>query len=96
MKIKPIRDQIVVERDEAEAKSRGGILLPDGAKERPRRGTVLAVGPGRVLDNGQLCPVPVEKGDCVLFTSYAGSEVTVDGETYLVMRGDDVLAVIEE
>ena len=95
MKIKPLADRIVVERLEAETKTAGGIVLPETAKEKPKQGKVIAVGDGKVLDSGELAKPGVKKGDIVLFTSYAGTEVKVDGNEYLIMKEEDVLAVIE-
>jgi chaperonin GroES len=92
--LKPLRDKVVVERSEAEEKTAGGILLPDTAKDKPKQGTIIAVGPGRVLENGEVKALEVKKGDKVLFGSYAGSEVKVDGKDYLIMNESDILAVI--
>jgi chaperonin GroES len=92
--LKPLRDKVVVERSEAEERTAGGILLPDTAKDKPKQGTVVAVGPGRVLDNGDIKALEVKKGDRVLFSSFAGSEVKVDGKEYLVMAESDILAVV--
>ena len=92
--ITPLNDKIVVERLEAEDKSAGGIIIPDAAKEKPKQGKVLAVGDGKVLDNGKRGDFQVKVGDRVLFSSYSGSEVTVEGKDYLVMTEDDVLAVV--
>ncbi|MCZ2340388.1 MAG: co-chaperone GroES [Bacteroidales bacterium] len=94
MKIVPLNDKIVVERLEADDKTAGGIILPDNAKEKPKQGKVLSLGEGKQLDNGNRGPFQVKVGDRVLFTSYAGSEVTVDGKEYLVMTEDDILAVV--
>lgn len=94
-KLRPLGDKILVKRLEAETKTKSGIVLPDTAKEKPKRGTVLAVGNGRRLDNGERSTFTVKKGDQVLFTSYAGTEIKVDGEELLVMSEDDVLAVVE-
>lgn len=94
MKIVPLNDKIVVERVEASDKTVGGIILPDTAKEKPKEGKVLSLGEGKPLDNGKRAPFQVKVGDRILFTSYAGSEVTVDGKEYLVMTEDDVLAVV--
>lgn len=94
MALKPLNDKIVVKRLEAEDKSAGGILLPDSAREKPRQGKVLSVGQGSVLDNGKRAPFQIKEGDRVLFTSYAGSEITVDGNEYLIMSEDDILAIV--
>ena len=94
MTITPLNDKIVVERLEAEDKSAGGIIIPDAAKEKPKQGKVLSVGEGKVLENGSRAQFQVKVGDKVLFSSYAGNEVTVEGKDYLVMTEDDVLAVV--
>ena len=94
-KLRPLGDKILVKRMEAESKTKSGIVLPDTAKEKPKRGTVLAVGTGKRLDNGEMSPFTVKKGDEVLFTSYAGTELKIDGEEVLIMSEDDVLAVVE-
>ncbi len=93
-KLTPIGDKILVKRLEAESKTKGGIVLPDSAKEKPKEGRVIAVGEGRLVKS-QRVPFSVKKNDRILFTSYAGTEVKVDGEEYLIMSEDDVLAVIE-
>ena len=95
MKIVPLNDKIVVERLEADEKTTGGIILPDTAKEKPKQGKVLSLGDGKLLDNGKRAPFQVKEGDRVLFSSYAGNEVNIDGEDLLVMAEDDILAVIE-
>ena len=95
LKIAPLNDKIVVERLEADDKTAGGILLPDTAKEKPKQGKVLSVGDGKRLENGQRAKLYVKEGDRVLFSSYAGNEVTVDGEELLIMTEDDILAVVE-
>ena len=92
--LKPLRDKVVVERSEAEQKTAGGILLPDTAKDKPKEGTVVAVGPGRILENGETKALEVKKGDKVLFGGYAGSEVKVDGKDYLILSENEILAVI--
>jgi chaperonin GroES len=94
-KLRPLGDKILVKRVEAESKTKSGIVLPDTAKEKPKRGKVLALGDGKRLDNGERGSFTVKKGDEVLFTSYAGTEIKVDGEELLVMSEDDVLAVVE-
>ena len=94
MPIVPLNDKIVVERLEADDKTAGGILLPDTAKEKPKQGKVLSVGEGKLLDSGKRAAFQVKAGDKVLFTSYAGTEVTLDGKDFLVMTEDDVLAVV--
>jgi chaperonin GroES len=95
MRVVPLNEKIVVKRLEAEDKTAGGILLPDTAKEKPRQGRILSLGQGKLLDNGKRAPFQVKEGDRVLFTSYAGSEITIDGEERLIMTEDDILAVIE-
>src|SRR6266571_1728787 len=95
MKVVPLNDKIVVERLEAEERTPGGIVLPDTAKEKPKQGKVLSLGDGKLLENGQRAAFQVKEGDRVLFTSYAGNEVSVDGKEYLIMTEDDILAVID-
>jgi chaperonin GroES len=95
-KLRPLGDKILVKRVEAESKTKSGIVLPDTAKEKPKQGVIEAVGSGRTLDNGERVALTVKKGDTVLFTSYAGNEVTVDGQEYLLMREEDILAVIKK
>jgi chaperonin GroES len=97
MQIKPLGDRVVVRRFEAEEKTAGGILLPDTAKDKPQRGKVLAVGPGKMNKDGKFTPLEVKEGDVVLFTNWAGDEFKqVQGEDILLMRIDDILAVLEE
>lgn len=96
MKIRPLADKVLVERIEAESKTAGGIVLPDTAKEKPQRGKVLSVGEGKILDDGSRRQMQVKKGDAVLFTSYAGTEIKVDGKDHLIMDESDILAVIEK
>ena len=96
MKIRPLGDKVLVERVEAEAKTAGGIVLPDTAKEKPQRGKVVSVGEGKMLEDGTRREVQVKKGDLVLFTSYAGNEIKVDGKEYLIMDESDIMAVIEK
>lgn len=95
MKIRPLQDRVVVERIEEEEKTKGGIIIPDTAKEKPQQGKVIAVGPGRVDEKGNRVPLGVKAGDRVLFGKYAGSEIEIDGKQYLIMREDDILGVIE-
>ena len=95
IKLSPIGDKVLVKRVEAEEKTKGGIVLPDTAKEKPKEGKVIAVGSGRLLKDGSRAPFTVKKNDRILFSSYAGTEVTVEGEEYILMSEDDVLAVIE-
>jgi chaperonin GroES len=95
MKVKPLHDRILVKRIEEEEKTRGGLVIPDTAKEKPQEGRVIAVGNGRVNEDGTLRPLDVHKGDRVLFTKYSGAEIQVEGDEHLIMREDDVLAVLE-
>ncbi len=95
MKVVPLNDKIVVKRLEAEEKTAGGIVLPDTAKEKPKQGKVLSLGEGKRLDNGKRASFQVKEGDRVLFTAYAGNEVTIDGDEYLIMTEEDILAVVE-
>src|SRR4051794_33136512 len=95
MRVVPLNDKIVVKRVEAEEKTAGGILLPDTAKEKPRQGKVLSIGEGKLLESGKRAKFQVKEGDRVLFSSYAGNEVNVDGDEYLIMSEDDILAVID-
>lgn len=95
MNVKPIGDRIIVQRVEADQKTKGGIVLPDTAKEKPKEGKVVAVGPGKTLDNGEISSMSLNEGDKIIFSSYAGTEVKLDGEEYLIMKEDDVLAVLE-
>ncbi len=95
MKIRPLQDRIIVKRVEGEEKSKGGIIIPDTAKEKPQEGKVIAVGKGKVTEDGKLQPMDVKKGDRVLFSKYAGTEVNIDGEEHLIIREDDVLGVLE-
>lgn len=94
-KLRPLGDKILVKRVEAESKTKSGIVLPDSAKEKPKRGKVLALGDGRRLENGERAPFTVKKGDEVLFTSYAGTEIKIDGDEVLIMNEDDVLAIVD-
>jgi len=96
MKIRPLADKVLVERLEAETKTAGGIVLPDSAKEKPQRGKIVAVGEGKALDDGTVRKLQVKNGDNVLFTSYAGTEVKIDGKEYLIMSESDIMAIIEK
>jgi len=95
-KITPLGDKVLVKRSDADEVTKGGIILPDTAKEKPKEGTVIAVGQGRSLENGERAPFTVKPKDRVLFSSYAGSEIQIDGEDYLILSEDEILAVIEE
>ena len=94
MKIRPLHDRVIVERTEAEEKSSGGIIIPDTAKEKPQEGRVVAVGKGKRKEDGTLIPLDVKKGDSILFSKYAGSEVTIESDEYIIMREDDILGVL--
>ncbi len=95
VKLQPIGDRVVVQREESEERTSGGILLPDSAKNKPTRGRVISVGDGKVLNNGYRAPVQVRPGDRVLFTSYAGEQIEIDGDEFLLMGENEILAVIE-
>jgi chaperonin GroES len=95
MKVRPLHDRILVKRIDEEAKTKGGLIIPDTAKEKPMEGKVLAVGKGRVDEDGKLHPLDVHSGDRVLFGKYSGSEIRVAGDEHLIIREDDVLAVLE-
>lgn len=95
MKLKPLGDKIIVERIEPENKTKGGIVLPDTAKEKPKEGKVIAVGEGKILDSGSRVSPSVKVGERVIFTSFAGSEVKIDNKEYLIMNEEDILAVID-
>ena len=95
MKVRPLHDRILVRRIEEEEKTKGGLIIPDTAKEKPQEGKVIAVGKGRVAEDGKLLPLDVHKGDRVLFSKYSGTEIEVEGDEHLIIREDDVLAVLE-
>jgi len=95
MKLRPLHDRVIIKRLEAETKSAGGIVIPDSATEKPIRGEVVAVGTGKILEDGKVRPVGVKAGEKVLFGKYSGTEVKVDGEELLVMREEDLMAVID-
>lgn len=95
MKVRPLADRILVKREEPSETVRGGIIIPDTAKEKPQEGKVVAVGPGKVDENGKRTPLELKAGDRILMGKYAGTEVKIDGVEHLIMREDDVLAVIE-
>jgi chaperonin GroES len=94
-KIRPLQDRIIVKRVQEEEKTKGGIIIPDTAKEKPIEGQVIAVGNGKVSDDGKVRPLDVKAGDRILFSKYAGTEIKLDGEEHLIMREDDILGVIE-
>lgn len=96
MKIRPLADKVLVQRLEAETKTAGGIVLPDAAKEKPQRGKIISVGEGKLLDDGTRQKVQVKKGETVLFTSYAGTEIKIESKEYLIMDESDIMAVIEK
>jgi chaperonin GroES len=96
MKIRPLQDRVIVKRIGEEEKTKGGIIIPDTAKEKPMEGKIIAVGKGKLLEDGKVHPVDVKVGDRVLFGKYAGTEVKIDGEEHLIMREDDILGVIEK
>ena len=95
MKVRPLRDRIIVKGLEEEEKTKGGIIIPDTAKEKPIEGKVIAVGDGKIKEDGKKIPLELKKGDRVLFAKYAGTEIKIDGEEHLMMREDDILAIIE-
>jgi chaperonin GroES len=95
MKLRPLNDRVIVKRLEEEETTVGGIIIPDTAKEKPQQAKVIAVGKGRTLDNGQLIPLTVKEGDRVLFGKYAGTEIKIDGDEHLIMREDDILAIVQ-
>ena len=94
MKIRPLQDRVLVRRTEEEEKTTGGIIIPDTAKEKPQEGIVIATGKGRVREDGKITPLDVAEGDRVLFSKYGGSEVTLDGEEYTILREEDILAIV--
>jgi len=96
MKIRPLQDRIIVKRVQEEEKTKGGIIIPDSAKEKPLEGQVIAVGNGKVMEDGKVRPLDVKAGDRVLFNKYSGSEVKIDGEEHLILREDDILGVLEK
>ncbi len=96
MKIKPLQDRILVKRIEEEEKTKGGIIIPDAAKEKPQEGRVVAVGEGKMLDSGTRVAPSVKAGDKILFGKYSGTEIKIEGEEHLILREDDVLAIVED
>jgi len=96
MKIRPLQDRVIVKRVEEEGKTKGGIIIPETAKEKPMEGKVIAVGKGKVLEDGKIHSLEVKAGDRILFTKYGGTEIKIDGEEHLIMREDDILGVIEK
>jgi chaperonin GroES len=95
MKVRPFHDRLIIQTLEEEEKTKGGIIIPDTAKEKPVEGKVIAVGPGRIKKDGTKIPLEIKKGDRVLYAKYAGTEIKMDGEEYLMMKEDDILAIIE-
>ncbi len=95
-KVRPLHDRIIVKRLPEEEKTKSGIIIPDTAKEKPQEGEVIAVGNGRILENGQKIPMEVKVGDKVIFGKYAGTEIKIEGEEYLIMREEDILGIIEK
>ena len=95
MKIRPLQDRVIVKRIEEEEKTKGGIIIPDTAKEKPQEGKVVAVGKGKITEEGKVIPLDVKAGDRILFGKYAGTEVKIDGEEHLIMREEDILGIIE-
>ncbi len=95
MNLKPLHDRIIVEAAAKEQTTAGGIILPDSAQEKPLKGTVLATGPGKRLDSGTLAPIDVKVGDTVIYGKYSGTEVTLDGKDYVILRAEDILAVVD-
>jgi chaperonin GroES len=96
MKIRPLQDRVIVERLAEEEKTKGGIIIPDTAKEKPMQGKVIAVGKGKVTEEGKVLPLTVKAGDTILFSKYAGTEVKIEGKEYLIMREDDILGIVEK
>jgi chaperonin GroES len=96
MKFKPLRDRVLVKYSEEADKTAGGLYIPDTAKEKPQKGEIVAVGPGRITDDGKLQPVSVKVGDTVLFDKYSGSKVTMDNVDYLIIREEDILGIVEK
>ena len=95
MKIRPLQDRVIIKRIEEEEKTKGGIIIPDTAKEKPQEGKVIAVGKGKVNDDGKLTPLDVKVGDKILFGKYSGTEIKMNGEEHLIMREDDILGIVE-
>jgi len=96
LKIRPLGDRVVVEPLEAQEKTKGGIILPDTAKEKPQQGKIIAVGKGRIDENGKHVPMEVKVGDVILYGKYSGTEVTIDDKEYVILREEDILAIVEE
>jgi len=95
MKVRPLHDKVLIQRLDSEETTKGGIIIPDSAKEKPQEGKVVAVGNGRFLEDGSIKPLEVKKGDKILFSKYGGTEISIDGESYLILSEEEILAVIE-
>jgi chaperonin GroES len=95
MKVRPLHDRVIVKRIEEQEKTKGGIIIPDTAKEKPIEGKVAAVGPGKMMENGKRVALQVKEGDRVLFGKYAGTDIKIEGEEHLIMREDDIIAIVE-
>ena len=95
LRMRPLQDRVIVKRIEEEARTKGGIIIPDSAKEKPLQAKVLAVGNGKVLEDGKVRPLDIKAGDTILFSKYAGTEIKLDGEEHVIMREDDILGVID-
>jgi chaperonin GroES len=95
MKVRPLHDRVIVKRVEEEEKTKGGIIIPDTAKEKPIEGKVVAVGKGKILENGNQQPLEVKEGDKILFGKYAGTEINIEGDEHLIMREDDIIAIVD-
>ena len=96
MKIRPLQDRVIVQRIEEEEKTKGGLIIPDTAKEKPQEGKIVAVGKGKLNDDGKITPLDVKVNDRVLFGKYSGTEINIDGEEHLIMREEDILGIIEK
>ena len=96
MKIRPLQDRVIVQRIEEEEKTKGGLIIPDTAKEKPQEGKIIAVGKGKANEDGKITPLDVKVNDRVLFGKYSGTEINIDGEEHLIMREDDILGIIEK
>ena len=96
MKIRPLQDRVIVKREEEETKTKGGIIIPDTAKEKPQEGEIIAVGPGGRDENGKITPLDVKAGDRILFGKWSGTEVKIDGEDFLIMKESDIMGIIEK
>jgi len=96
MKIRPLQDRVIVKRIEEEEKTKGGIIIPDTAKEKPQEGKVIAVGKGKITEDGKVIPLDLKAGDRILFGKYAGTEIKIEGEEHLIMREEDILGIIEK